>query len=231
MEKMKGIRISKRIFLYVFVLSIVICGVLARPIDVYAAGRNYPNISDISGVTDDDIEWIVFETSDPLYTYRLVKYPYEESGICGAFCNAVTPDGEKIYYKMINVGGGKTKSVPWLQYNSESGKWASGGSAAYGGASSSLDRYSGYSDNYAFLKDVTKIVGSSKDIYSIWPDNTSKLFFPATRQTLETTLPMIDLTGIMREIVGLIPLLVVLVVLCLGLKKSFWWLLTALRRS
>lgn len=222
---MREIKIRKRVLALVFALSVAVCGILARPVEVQAAGRNFPNISSLNLSTDNGMAWIVVETSDPLYTYRL--YYYDTSIF--SFANKITGSVGKFAYSVI-LQGGKTCSLSNYRYNSESGKWA-GGEYWGGFTATGSGVYGKYEDGHNRFSDVVRIVGSTENIYSVWPDGTTKLFFPATRQTLESTLPSINLTGVMKEIVGLIPLLVVLIVSWLGLRKSWRWLLTVLRRG
>lgn len=222
--------INKKVMLPVFfAVALVVCGVLARPVEVKAA-NDFPSITKLEDYSFEGVDWIVlYNASDTVYPYMCVFYYNDPAYVAKPMTFAVREGVEDCISYSIALGGNTTSSRPCYKYNAESGQWARFYDCNISGTLGA-DRYSGYKEA-PWMRGYTTIKGSSVSIYKIWKDNTRKLFFPATRQTLEPTVQSLDLTGVMREIIGLIPLLVVLVVCCLGLKKCLRWLWQISRRA
>lgn len=88
------------------------------------------------------------------------------------------------------------------------------------------------SDGHIFSFDNSSIVYSSVDIYS--DKEQSSIFFPRTplpELNLQKVVEETDLTLTMAELIGVLPLVIGLVVSCLGLRKGWRVLAVALHRA
>lgn len=159
----------------------------------------------------------------------LVKYKGNDSYYIINYISADYNSTRRLYISSNNIV--EMEGILYKQYLRWKGSnWSYAGWSGYsGGNASNVDG----EISYTTLVNNCEIVSASKNIYK---DNTFKdVFFSLPPQT---NLGLVEILNqekteakTMQEILGVLPLIIVVVVSFLGLRKALNWLLTLLRLS